>query len=350
MIFATLPVRDAIGALSVHAVKAPGVVLKKGAAIGEAEAAALGAAGIREIVAVRLEPGDVGEDAAAARLARAAAGEGVRCEAPFTGRVNLFATTPGVFVADAAAVGRINAVDEAITIATLPAHAPVVEGEMVATVKIIPYAVPQEALARALAAAGAQGAGSGPLSVAPYIRRRIGVVSTLLPALKPTVVDKTLRVLERRLAPTGARIVAETRTPHAVPDLAGALAAMNAQEVELIVVFGASAIADRRDVIPAAIEAAGGRVEHFGMPVDPGNLLLVGEIAGRPVIGAPGCARSPRENGFDWVLHRLLAGLAVTRADLTGMGVGGLLMEIVSRPQPRGGEPSAGPHAEEGED
>lgn len=340
MIFATLPVREAIGALSVHSVKGPGIVLKKGAAIGEAEAAALARAGIAEIVAVRLEPGDVGEDAAAARLAQAAAGEGLRCEPPFTGRVNLFATSPGVLLADAAAVDRINAVDEAITVATLPAYKPVVEGEMVATVKIIPYAVPEDRLARAVLAAG-----EGTLSVAPYLRRRVGVVSTLLPALKPSIVDKTLRVLETRVAPAGAHIVAETRTPHAAPDLADALRALAASEAELIVVFGASAIADRRDVIPAAIEAAGGRVDHFGMPVDPGNLLLVGEIAGRPVIGAPGCARSPKENGFDWVLHRLLAGLPVTRADIMGMGVGGLLMEIVSRPQPRGGEPSAGPEA-----
>ncbi len=102
--------------------------------------------------------------------------------------------------------------------------------------------------------------------------------------------------------------------------------------------FGASAITDRRDVIPAAIEAAGGRVEHFGMPVDPGNLLLIGELGGKPAIGAPGCARSPKENGFDWVLGRVLAGVEVTRADIQGMGVGGLLMEIESRPQPRQGD------------
>ena len=109
----------------------------------------------------------------------------------------------------------------------------------------------------------------------------------------------------------------------------------------LIVVFGASAITDRRDVIPAAIEAIGGRVEQFGMPVDPGNLLLLGALGGKPIIGAPGCARSPKENGFDWVLQRLLAGVPVRDADIRAMGVGGLLMEIVSRPQPRAGRPRA---------
>ena len=61
----------------------------------------------------------------------------------------------------------------------------------------------------------------------------------------------------------------------------------------------------------------------------------MGDARGRPVLGAPGCARSPKENGFDWVLMRLLAGLAVPREAIMGLGVGGLLMEIVTRPQPR---------------
>src|SRR5262249_4090855 len=151
--------------------------------------------------------------------------------------------------------------------------------------------------------------------------------STLLPGLSPKVVDKTMKVTEERLAPTGAVIVAERRIPHEQRALATALDEVLKQGAELVIVFGASAIADRRDVIPAAVEAIGGRIEHFGMPVDPGNLLLVGDARGRPVLGAPGCARSPKENGFDWVLMRLLAGLDVPRTAITGMGVGGLLME-----------------------
>jgi molybdenum cofactor cytidylyltransferase len=165
--------------------------------------------------------------------------------------------------------------------------------------------------------------------------RKIGVVSTVLPGLAGKVVDKTLKVTEERLAPAGASIIAERRVPHAEAALAKAIDEVFKQGAELVIVFGASAIADRRDVIPAAVEVIGGRIEHFGMPVDPGNLLLVGEVRGRPVVGAPGCARSPKENGFDWVLMRLLAGLEVPREAITGMGVGGLLMEIVTRPQPR---------------
>ena len=160
-------------------------------------------------------------------------------------------------------------------------------------------------------------------------------MSTLLPGLSPKVIDKTLKITATRIAPAGATIVAERRVPHDQDALARAIVEVLNEGAELVIVFGASAIADRRDVIPMAIEAVGGEIEHFGMPVDPGNLILIGRMHGAAVIGAPGCARSPKENGFDWVLMRMLAGLPVTRSDITGMGVGGLLMEIVTRPQPR---------------
>jgi molybdenum cofactor cytidylyltransferase len=321
---------EAIGGVTVHTLRQGSLVLKKGTTIGAAEVEALTRAGVREIVVVRLEDGDVSEDVAAASIARVVAGNGVNVERAFTGRANLFAARAGVLVVDRGAVDRINGVDEAITFATLAAYKPVVEGEMVATVKLIPFGV--EARLRDAAVAAANG---GALRIAPYTIKRVGVVSTLLPGLAPKVVEKTLRVTAERLAPAGATIIAERRVPHDEAVLADAIRQLLGLGAELVIVFGASAIADRRDVIPAAIASIGGAIEHFGMPVDPGNLLLIGSAGGVPVLGAPGCARSPVENGFDWVLMRLLAGIKVTRAELTGMGVGGLLMEIVTRPQPR---------------
>ena len=330
MKFGAVAPKEAIGATAVHTIRKGALVLKKGTLIGPIEAAALQAAGITDIVVARLEPSDVSEDVAAAGIAEAIAGEGVHVDRAFTGRANLFARAAGVLVVDKNAVDGINRVDEAITVATLSAYKPVVAGEMIATVKIIPFAV--AASARDLALAAAQ----RPLiRVAPYRIRKVGIVSTLLPGLSPKVIDKTLKITTERLVPANASIVAERRVPHEQAALARALGEVLREGAELVIVFGASAIADRRDVIPAALEAIGGRIEHFGMPVDPGNLLLIGSATGHPVLGAPGCARSPKENGFDWVLMRLLAGLKVPREDITGMGVGGLLMEIVTRPQPR---------------
>lgn len=332
MRFGPVPVDEAVGALAAHGLRADGMVLRKGTLVTPEIVAELKRAGVEEIIVARLEADDVGEDEAALRLAKALAGEGVAVEQPFTGRSNLYAEASGILLIDTDAINGLNAVDEAMTAATLPAYKPVVAGEMIGTVKIIPYAIP-----RALLQEGIARAGTGALRVAPYVRREVGVVSTVVPGLKPSVIDKTLSVLAKRLESANAAITWESRVRHDTTALAQELAHRAAGGTQLIVVFGASAIADRRDVVPAAIEAAGGRVEHFGMPVDPGNLLLLGSLAGRPVIGAPGCARSPKENGFDWVLQRVLADVPVTRADITALGVGGLLMEIITRPQPRAG-------------
>jgi molybdenum cofactor cytidylyltransferase len=330
MKFGPVTPEEGLGGVTVHAIRQGGLVLKKGTVIGPADVDALRQAGVKEIVVARLDKDDVSEDEAAASIARAVAGESVVVERAFTGRANLFAAEAGVLMVDRDAVTRINRVDEAVTFATLPEFKAVVPGEMIATVKIIPFGIKAKLRDKAVAAVA-----GGRMSVAPFKIKRVGVVSTLLPGLAPKVIEKTLHVTAERLEPAGARIIAERRVAHDEKALAPAIEELLELGAELVLVFGASAIADRRDVIPAAIEQVGGAVEHFGMPVDPGNLMLIGRVGEKPVLGAPGCARSPKENGFDWVLTRLLAGLPVTRDDVTAMGVGGLLMEIVTRPQPR---------------
>ncbi|MEP0323856.1 molybdopterin-binding/glycosyltransferase family 2 protein [Bauldia litoralis] len=333
MKFGPVPVSDALGAILAHSVRHEDGVLRKGTVLTEEATRDLARAGIAEVIVATLDATDVHENPAAEALAGAIAGDGLRVEPPFTGRSNLYAETAGVLVVDRAAIDRLNRVDPAITVATRDAYGVVEAGRMVATVKIIPFAVPKARLDEALRIA------AGAVRVAPFRPLKVGLVATMLPSLKPTVMDKTRRLLEERLTAASATLIGEKRVDHATGAVAAALDALADEGAELMVVFGASATVDELDEVPAGIVAAGGRVLHFGMPVDPGNLLVLGEIGETPVIGAPGCARSPKENGFDWILNRLLAGLKVTPDDITGLGVGGLLMEIVSRPQPReGGE------------
>jgi len=329
--FGPLATSDAEGAILAHSVKLPGLVIKKGSWLTQSHIDALSSAGIGELICARLEPGDVHEDDAAERIARLAAGEGMRIDPPFTGRCNLYAEQAGVLEIDEAAVNRLNRIDPGLTFATLPAHCAVGAGRMVATAKIIPFALPGGVVETANRIAG----GGPALRITPFRLQRVGLIQTELPSLKPSILDKTRKVTQARLESAGAEVFAERRVAHESAAVADALAELAGEGAELVLVFGASAIIDPDDVIPRAIRTAGGTVVHFGMPVDPGNLLLVGEVQGLPVLGAPGCARSPKENGFDWVLNRLLAGLDVGFEALTGMGVGGLLMEITSRPQPR---------------
>ncbi len=340
MIFGRVALSEAEGAILAHSQRTPTGVVKKGTRLAAGDLQKLAAAGLEEIVAARIEPGDLHEDAAAARLAQAVAGPSLRVEDAFTGRANLFATAPGVLTVNRAAIDAFNRIDEGITVATLAEFSPVVDGTMVGTVKIIPFAVPGAAVEAALRDVPADGL----FRVMPYRAARVGVVSTVLPGTSEKMLAKTARVLAERLAPSGSEILNEQRVAHDEQAVADALRGLAERGADLLLVFGASAIVDRGDVIPAGIEASGGNVRHLGMPVDPGNLLLIGDLGGVPVIGAPGCARSPRENGFDWVLQRLLAGMEVSDADITGMGVGGLLMEIESRPQPRAAPEPEGRH------
>lgn len=331
MKFGPIEVRTAAEAILAHAVKGNGINLKKGHVIGPEDVVALRRAGLQTIVAARLEPEDVPENVAAQGLAAALRGENVSAQAPFTGRCNLVADVAGLVCVPTDAVDAVNDIDEALTVATLTPWQPVAAGEMIATVKVIPFSVPQALLDAALSVART------PIAIRPYRPLRVAVCSTLLPALKTVTIDKTLQALEARLAPAGAKIVAECRVPHDTAALTRALGGLPAND--LVIVFGASAITDRRDVVPAAVEAAGGEVAQLGMPVDPGNLLLLARLPANgqsvPLIGAPGCARSPKENGFDFVLRRLLVGEPVAPRDVRRMGVGGLLNEIASRPQRR---------------
>ncbi|MBA4788443.1 MAG: NTP transferase domain-containing protein [Rhizobiales bacterium] len=333
MRFGSTAIADAVGAVAAHAVKVGDFVLRKGSRITLADVAALRQAGVHEVVVARLDAGDLDEDAAARRIAEACTGAGVTTATAFTGRCNLHAAASGVVEFDPAMVDAFNLVDESLTLATLAPYCPVAEGDLVATVKIIPFAVPEMVLETALRRARPV------VRVAPFRRSRVALVSTLLPGVLDKVVEKTLRVTRERLARFGAAIVEDCRVAHDPAALQPAIEAVAARGADTIIIFGASAISDRNDVVPQALERAGGQIERLGMPVDPGNLLMLGRLGDRPVIGAPGCARSPKENGFDRVLARLLADLPLRSDDIARMGVGGLVPEIVTRPQPREAAP-----------
>ena len=333
MIFGETPLDEAEGTILAHSLRLPDrKTFKKGRVLSTDDVVAMRAAGLDSVVAARLQPGDVAEDQAATRVAAAIAGENLSVSAAFTGRCNLFARLHGVLVVDRARLDEMNLLDESITVATLNPFEVVEARQMAATIKVIPFAAPESAVARAEALARDRGP---PIRVAALSPVKAALIQTELPGLKASILDNTARSIQGRIESLDGRLADERRCPHQAGALADGIADMVAAGHGLVMISGASAIVDRRDVIPAAIEKAGGTVEHFGMPVDPGNLMLVGRVGQVPVLGLPGCARSPSLNGFDWVLRRLLAGIAVGGAEVMAMGVGGLLKEISSRPLPR---------------
>ncbi len=338
MKFGPVPPAEAEGAVLAHQIRVGTQMLRKGHRLTAAECDTLRTQGVTAVTVARFEPGDIDENTAAAQLAAAICGPHITMGPAFTGRLNLFASADGVFLAKTEAVNAFNAPSDKITLATLPAFAPVRRGDMVATIKIIPFAVTPAEVTKA-----AHAMATTPLQLAPFANLRAALLVLALPGMKPSILDKTTRITEARLTRFGASLARTQRLPHNEAALQTALAALDPTLFDLLIIFGAAATVDENDLVPQALRACGAQILQFGMPVDPGNLLLLAQFKGKPVIGAPGCARSPKENGFDFVLARLCANLPVTPADLRAMGVGGLLTEITTRPQPRLGQPPINP-------
>lgn len=342
MRFGPVPLAQAGGAILAHSIALPEGRLRKGRALTRADLDALAAAGLAEVTVARLEEDDTHEDAAALGLAQALVPDpeavGLALRPVGTGRVNIVATGPGLVQVGAAQIHAANGVDPAITVATLPDLQRVEAGSMVATVKIIAYGVARAALQAACAQA------QGALRRLPPVLHRASLIQT---RVRPGDSGaKGHAVTTARLERLGVALDPPCLVAHDIAPLAEAL---RAAQGDLTLILTGSATSDLHDTAPEALRRAGGEVTHFGMPVDPGNLLFLGSLDQRPVIGLPGCAKSPKLNGADWVMERLICGLDVTPADIMSWGVGGLLGEIGSRPRPRrlGEEDASGKVSEE---
>lgn len=338
MEFKRMVLAEAEGALLAHSMKTSQAKFKKGRVLSKEDILALQATGVENVIAARLDEGDLSEDVGAMQVASTIMGDGVTCNSAFTGRCNLYANTRGLVVIDSARIDQINLLHESLTIATLPHCDVVIAKQMVATVKVIPFAVS----GRIVQAATAISQTPVPvIYVAKFTAKKMGLILTRLAGTKQSVLENTIKTARARVETLGSTLIASEVVEHEETVVGAAIQKLRSSGCHIILISGASAIVDRRDVVPLGLESVGGTIDHFGMPVDPGNLLLLGHIGEgptqTPVLGLPGCARSPKLNGFDWVLERLAANLEVTPKDIMLMGAGGLLKEIPSRPQPRHG-------------
>lgn len=325
MRFGPVPLDRAEGGILAHSERVADGRLRKGVVLGATQIAALRAAGYGSVTVARLDAGDLHEDDAARTLAEALqdGAASISLSRAVTGRVNLTADRPGVVCLEAGAIHAANAVDPMITVATVPDHHQIRAGGMMATVKIIAYGVPGDALSRAADAAR----GALRLAVAQY-----GTASLIITDTPGGTGNKGADAVAARVTGLGMEMAETVICAHDTGALARAIAASTG---EIVLVLTGSATSDPNDTAPQALREAGGEVTRFGMPVDPGNLLFFGRLGERPVIGLPGSARSPVLHGADWVLARLACGLACGTDEIARMGVGGLLKEIPSRPQPR---------------
>ncbi len=321
MIFGEFRCEEAEGVTLAHTLNLGAKTLKKGRVLGAADIVLLKQAGIERVTGARMDEGDLDENAGAAAIAALLVGPNTETRRPYTGRCNVHASVRGVLQVDAARIDALNALDEAVAVGTLPDYALARHGQVLATVKIIPFAVTRELVERCRAIA----AGEPLLRLAPLAPRRAALILGELPGMKENVFRGTVTATRNRLEGLGSRLALVLRCRHEKSEYAARLREARAAGCDLLLIAGATVTKDRLDTVPAAVTAVGGTVDHFGMPVEPGNMLLLAHIEEVPVLVLPGCARSRRSNGLDWVLQRLVAGLPLGRAEIMRMGVGGLI-------------------------
>jgi molybdenum cofactor cytidylyltransferase len=330
MKFGTFPIETAENVILAHTFKRDGLTLKKGHELTWDDIEALKKLGVTEITGAWLEQGDIGENDAAAKIAACIAGSGVQLSESHTGRCNLEALSTGIVTVDVAAIHALNLIDESVTVATLPDKDSVRQGQTIATVKIIPFAVSPATMNRIESSMHRPA-----VRVVPFRPKKFALINTTLPSLKSSVISSTTDITRERVASVAGELIHVANCAHDIAATTAAIHGARAKGADVVLIAGASATVDRGDIVPAAIVQAGGEIDHFGMPVDPGNLLVLGHIEHVPVLVLPGCARSPKLNGFDWVLQRIAASIPIAREDIMRMGAGGLLVDTPTRPLPR---------------
>ena len=332
MWFGKLPVEQCAGCVLAHSARASGQRIVKGTLLDDQLIRQFTDSGVTHLVVARIDEDDVSENEAARLIASAAmdTADGVRTDKAHTGRMNIYASCDGLLNYHTDAVVAANSVSEDITLSVLAPDQWVLTGRMVASAKIIPYAVKADDLNSAVNLLSDTG-----LCVIKAGQGNAVLIQTVLPSVKTTTLDKTKTVTSQRLQARSLSLLQEFRCEHTPEALVECFAQAVALAPDLILIVGASAISDRKDVLPAAVELCGGSVQRVGIPVDPGNLLMLAQHGNARVLGLPGCARSPKHNGFDLLLDRLVCDLPVTDQWLNSLCIGGLLDEVHSRPQPR---------------
>ena len=322
---------QACGHLSVHMIRTGDLTVRKGQMVSVETARMLTNAGITDIRCAIKEAGELHEDEAAERIARHLQTPHITTNQAATGRVNFTCSALGIVRYDRQLVKQLNLIDEGVTLALVQPNQLLASGDMAATLKIIPFFISEAAVNAVIALIK-----DNPLfCFHPLTAKRTALIQTRLEHQPDSLFSATQTVTSQRVEMLGSTMEHVAVIPHETEWLRLEIKKAVSTGAELILISGASAITHRDDVIPTAITDAGGRIDRFGMAVDPGNLLMLGQLNDVMIIGMPGCARSPKLNGFDWVLQLYLAGIQINDDELAEMAAGGMLMEIASRPLPR---------------
>jgi hypothetical protein len=294
------------------------IALEKGQVLDAAGAARLLGLPWRQVHLLELEPGDIHEEPAGARLSQASAGDGVSVKGYGGGQWTLAATRRGLLRVRADALVDVNA-QEGIAVYTLYDLQPVDQGEVVARAKISPLAIAESLVKRAEERAWAS---AGLVTVSPFGARMIGALTRS--TLEPKQRVRFEAALGEKVDWLGSRLLPVRYCEDEAAGVESALEGLAKDGAEVIIAAGAASL-DPLDSIFEGLRRAGGDMVRHGVPAHPGSLLWLARWRERPVLGMPACGMFSQATAFDLVLPRLLAGEEIGSGELAGLGHGGLL-------------------------
>lgn len=332
MKFGSVSIEEALDAILAHNLfdEDSKRIMNKGRRLTSDDLEILRSHAYEQVIVARFEENDVHENEAAQRVGNALAGAGIKAKAPGVGRANLMSTVRGVLRVNVPILAEVNNIYDGISIASLREHSLVEVNELVTLVKIIPFFVPN---ARVLDIEKIASEANSVISVRPLQAKQVALIISGPSALREILINDFHASVKQRIEFLGSQLIEPIYVPHDAESIANAM--RDYAQYDLILVASVSAIIDIDDIVPDALRRAGGTVTIHGVPVDPGTLMMMGYLNDVPVLGAPGCIKSPKVNVIDWILPRLLAGERLTRASFVQMGHGGLLQDIAERPMPR---------------
>ncbi len=260
------------------------------------------------------------------QLANDFLGENIKCEITKSGRVNFIAKIDGILHFNTENLDKFNELTPEITMATRPYCTQIYQGEIVASCKIIPYFVAGNIVKKSMVLAK-----KSCLNISPLQGGKAHLIFTYLEEIPPQKLQKSAQIFQKRLLKYNYEVGKISNVRHHCQELSEFLTQIPPKDFDLIAIMGAVSIADINDIVPKALINCGGKIIRYGMPVDPGNLLLLGEISNCPFLGLPGCAKSPKFNGLDFILQRLAARINITSKDIAQLGKIGLLPENYDR-------------------
>lgn len=319
-----MPIESAVGGVLIHNISdgQGHKALNKGHRLVASDVEKLHALGKTHVIVGMFDEGDVSENDAASRAANAIVGENLSPTAIGTGRINIFASLRGVFQVNAAALDQVNSLP-GITLATIPSNTVVEPKKMVATIKTIGLAVLETTLNELERIARNS---SNVIGVRALKPARVAVILTGSAEARERVQKGLVPPIQGRVEDLGASVISMEYVEHAETPIADAIVRAQAARAYCVILAGETSIMDASDVTPNGIVQAGGEIEVYGAPVEPGNLLLLAYAGATPIIGAPGCVKSRDINVVDLILPRLLAGEHLRKKDIVALANGGLLI------------------------